>query len=126
MEEIEITRTMEHISANQRLYFYACKQGSLDATYNQINRWFGIANIDVDVEFRRQGIGKLLLRSALATAQEVDARFIHAAIISRECLDAMESVFGLDALVIQERGMYEYADGTRGIGANAALWYEIK
>jgi hypothetical protein len=48
----------------------------------------------------------MLLHTAKDHAQDIGAKAIVAAIISRECLDAMESVFGEEAINVETRGDY--------------------
>lgn len=79
----------------------------VEVIFDPNTRWFGIANFDVEKEHRRRGIGKTLLREALNFANDLDARLIHAAIISREYLDAMTQVFGEETINVAELGGYE-------------------
>jgi GNAT superfamily N-acetyltransferase len=112
---------------NRMVYEFETTHGMLDSVLDPAIGWLGIANIDVERGHRRQGIGKALLRAALEFAQEQDVRYVHAAIISRECLDAMVSVFGEDALQIKNTGSYEEEGSADSISmTQASLWYEVK
>ncbi len=108
------------------MYDLTYPHGLLQASYDQTPRWFCIANIDVEEDFRRQGIGKLLLRRSVSLAEEVGAQLIYAAIVSRESLDMMTSVFGEEAVKIRQVGSYApHADNPED-KTGAMLWYELK
>ena len=102
------------------LYEMRCDNGELDATYDSEIRWFNIANLDVGLRHRRNGIGKLLLRESLVLAEELDAKLIYAIIISRECLDAMRSVFGDKWISVHNEGSYA-AEENFGIDRASAI-----
>jgi len=104
--DLRISTEVETSSSGQIVYLLKADHGSLEATFRPEVGWFGIANLDVDKSHRRQGIGKALLRYAFSEAEELDARLIHAAILSRECLDAMRTVFGEEAIIADEEGTY--------------------
>lgn len=99
-----IVRTRE--AGNTRFFELLTDHGSLDATLHSITRWFGISGIQVDVDYRGRGIAKTLLRQALYIAETQDARLIYAAVVSRESIDAMRSVFGDGAVQVDEIGTY--------------------
>lgn len=125
ISDIEVSSSQ--VSGNDFVYEFNCGVGYLNATFNQISGWFGISLIDVERAERRQGIAKLLLRKSLEVATEINARFIYAGIISRECLDAMEAVFGADALIVKDRGTYTapYETYDRQ-DADAVLSFQLK
>lgn len=93
-------------TGNMRFFELSTEHGYLDATLHAITGWFGIAGISVEVDYRGRGIAKTLLRQALYVAETQDARLIYAAAISRESIDAMRSVFGDEAVQIDEIGTY--------------------
>lgn len=86
-----------------------------------------IACFDVRREFRCQGIGKALLRKTRDEALRRDVHLIIASIISRECIDAMVSVFGPEAVHIAPMGTYDATAGGYEQGdAGAVLLYTLK
>ena len=80
--------------------------GGAENTYRSDAGLYCVANLDVAQDKRRQGIGKLLLEASHTHALKVGARAIYGAIISRECLDAMRSVFGTESVTIDLLGSY--------------------
>ena len=108
------------------LYLLTTKYGGIDALYNKDTKHYTIANFDVDRSARREGIGKNLLDTSKIHARELGAEIIKAAIISRECLDAMSAIFGEDSIIIDQKG--EYAPIGQDISdtpTSAMLWHEL-
>lgn len=102
--------------------------GYLTASYNEAIGIFLIADIKVDRLSRRQGIGKQLLRQALGEAQKVQAKAVVASIVSRECLEAMQVVFGEESLTIDSIGPYLGSGDLPPAGdqkTSAGLWYQL-
>lgn len=108
-------------TGNMRFFELSTEHGSLDATLHAITGWFGIANVVVDVDYRGRGIAKSLLRQALSVAEAHDARLIYASVISRESIDAMRSVFGDEAVQVDEMGTYTPSDEPDRYDASACL-----
>jgi GNAT superfamily N-acetyltransferase len=88
-------------------YEFQTEHGYLDASYDLSTNHFGIKMVHVESSHQRQGIGKELLQAALQQARQTDARYIVGLVISRECLDAMQAVFGEEALIVKSLGFYE-------------------
>ncbi len=78
--------------------------GFLEASFDNVTDIFDIEMYYSAVP--RKGLGKLLLRSALGLAEEVQAELITACIISRTSLDSITEVFGSDAVTVKSRGDY--------------------
>jgi GNAT superfamily N-acetyltransferase len=98
----------------------------LVASYNLPWGFFYISDIHVEPALRRNNIGKQLLSVALEAAQEKDASMIMSAIVSRECLDAMRSVFGSNALQVLEEGTYQDpTNPTPNLDARAGLTFHL-
>lgn len=76
--------------------------GSHDPDFNH----FLIADIWVKPSMRENGIGKELVRMAQTEALRLGISKIVASIISRESLDVMISVFGENAVNIEQLGNY--------------------
>lgn len=104
---------------------YDTEHGTLDVTFDRRTGWFGIANITVDKEHRREGIARSLIEQARQDALAEGARVIYAAIISRECILLMQDVFGPDAVTIDEFGTLSPTDGPDRYDANATLMVEL-
>jgi GNAT superfamily N-acetyltransferase len=108
------------------LFHIATEHGSIEATFSNSAGWYTIASFDVDAEHRRKGIGKELLRASLDHARSVGASYIMAAIISRECHDAMTAVFGEESISTESLGSYEQDDTPRREArTSATLWFEL-
>ena len=122
MDKPKIEIASETVGTNV-LYTFTTEHGFLDASHQPTVGWFGIANVDVEPPFRRRGIGKALISCAFERA--LDAKMIYAAILSRECLDAMASVFGQEAVSIQELGSYTPADQPDNYNTHASLFLEL-
>lgn len=88
------------------VYTITTQHGSLDATFRPNVEWFCVANVDVERAHRRQGIAKLLLQVALEKARQDGAKLVYSAVTSRECLEAMKTVFGEEAISIEREGTY--------------------
>jgi hypothetical protein len=110
----------------QHLYELDCEHGHLDASFDPFIKWVCISNLDVDTDFRRQGIGKMLLRESITLSQELNANLIYAAIISRECLDAMRAVFGTEHISVVNEGEYETPDTKPAFVTCAMLHYDLR
>lgn len=67
---------------------------------------FVIDDLDVREDVRRNGLGKQMLRIALAEAERSNAERITSVIISAECLVAMRGVFGDDSIEVMEEGHF--------------------
>ena len=109
-----------------KLYDFEAGHGVLDAIYQPEVGWFCISNIEVEPQYRRQGLGKLLLRAAFTEAERLRARLIYAAITSRECSDAMSEVFGETAIKVSREGTYTPNGSSDRYDAQAMLWLELK
>ena len=94
---------------NANHFDFITQDGIMDSSFQPAIRLYTITNIDVIPVCRRQGIGKALLRAALLHAEELDARNIIAAITTRECFDAMSTVFG-DSVMADQVGDYTTDD----------------
>lgn len=80
---------------------------------------------DLQVTRQRRGIGKLLLQSGLEHAAEVQADYIESMIISRECLQAMRSVFGHERLTVEREGKYNSEIISDADVTSAHLYYPL-
>ena len=109
----EVIRSSDQLEESM-LTIYNTEGGEADSIFRSDIRLFTITNIDVLPEHRRQGIGKVILENMKAHARELGAVTIMSAILSRECLDAMVSVFGDEYINVAEEGTYhspeEYPD----------------
>ena len=69
-----------------------------------------------------------MLETVRSHAAAVGAKRIVASIVSRECLDAMASVFGMENITVEEEGTYhpveEFGESSRG-DTRALLIYPI-
>lgn len=65
-----------------------------------------VDDIEVDRDKRRRGLGEALLRAVKAHAEELQVEQVTATIVSRECLDAMCRVFGVDSVQVRRLGNY--------------------
>jgi hypothetical protein len=113
---------------NQRSYDFAFESGTLTSAFRENERLYKISNLEVsDRGERRRGVGKGLLRVALGHAESLEARTVLAIIISRECLDAMEAVFGEDSIEVLDRGGYapEGHDQCLESPTRALLWKQL-
>jgi hypothetical protein len=101
--------SIEHVTTfgDKQIYHIQSSYGGVEVIFTPDDRIYQIANFDVSE--RRQGHGKNLLRTSAEHAEALGARAVIAAIISRECLDAMSSVFGQEHIEIDALG--EYAPG---------------
>lgn len=107
MAHISYETTRQERSDGSTIYTLSADHGELVGISRHDSGWFCIANLDVDEGYRRQGIGKALLRGCLEIAVEDQAQLVYAAIVSRECLDAMVGVFGADNVSVTATGEYE-------------------
>ena len=87
-------------------------------------RTLSIVSIDTDTGYTRNGIGKMLLRTSLEIAQGHEAEEITSLLITRECIHAMRSVFGDEAVNISRLGTYGKND-QYNFDAVAVLQYEV-
>lgn len=102
--DIVINYTGSHGGADY--YGISTEHGNIDASYLPDHGWYTIANFDVDQDVRRNGIGKQLLSASKEHARALGASVIMSAILSRECYDAMASVFGEDNIDVYTLGNY--------------------
>jgi GNAT superfamily N-acetyltransferase len=100
--------TVQEVERRQTciIYHITTAFGGLETTYRTNCGWYQLVNLDVDPDHRRQGIGKGLLMTGLEHARKLNATKVIASIISRECLDAMTSVFGEEHIDICKKGDY--------------------
>jgi len=126
MPEIDISVEVMEPSRGHFVYSFDTDHGALDASYDQEARRFCISSIFVNKENSRQGIGKALLQASYDKAREIEARVILSVIISRECVEAMEAVFGPSAVRVMERGSYTPMGEQNHQDADAMLWLFIK
>lgn len=108
------------------VYAFTAEHGILDATFRPNPGDFCIANVDVDLEHRHRGIGKALVCSALEEAQRLDARSVYAALISRESIALMTSVFGEEAVTIGHLGTFTPKGYPVKRDADAVLLLKLK
>lgn len=103
-------------------------RGEMVTTFRESTRYYTINDLDVVRAHRRQGIGKLLVGTALEHARELQADLLVAAIISRECLDVMTSVLGPDNVSVKNSGGYAPAgeDSNRDRPTMAAVMYHLR
>jgi len=87
-------------------------------------RTLNILSIETDPKFTQRGIGKLLLRTSLELAHERQADEITSFMITRECIHAMRSVFGDEAMTIEQLGTFGDED-EYNFDAKAILHYEV-
>ncbi|GEM_PF-2438222 len=92
------------------IYHIQHANGAIEASYYQASRLYEVHSLDVDPDKRRLGIGTLLLRTGRDHAQILGASCITASIISRECLQVMENVFGPDGITVFLRGEFAADD----------------
>lgn len=104
--------------------------GHINGSYNK--QIFTIHNFEVEPQMRRRGLGKALLTAAKVEAEKLQAKGVHATIVSREAYDAAKSVFGEDALIVNSLGNYRmepkrllHRRPKVYVGANATLWYKL-
>jgi GNAT superfamily N-acetyltransferase len=125
--EAPITRRItRNNNVYRNVFELVASHGTLDAEYDLTTGGLEIASVDVEPVFRGQGIGKALLRSALEIAQEQEARFISADIVSRECIDMMRVVFGEKAVQVIEEGDYLRPNGVGLSETQATLRFEVE
>jgi len=115
----------ENSGTRSQLYTLEDDKSLIDVTFDPLTRWLCIANVDVKPQYRRQGLAKIMLLEAVNLAEGLDATLIYSAIISRECLEAMESVFEQDAIRIVNRGTYTLPGERERYDANAILRIDI-
>lgn len=106
-------------------YLITATGGKLRAILFPIEKCLALSDFFVDPEYRRRGIGKALVTQALRIAENEDAASVAAAIVSRECLDVMRSVFGEDALRVTLEGEYS-PPGEDLYGTSASLDYRLE
>jgi len=120
--EQPVTVNFDTDEQGRRIFAITTKHGSLDATFRPEIAWFCIANVDVERRFRGRGTAKMLLEQSIKTAKENEAALMYSAITSRECLDAMTTVFGLEAIKVTEQGTYTPDGEVDRHDTSAALW----
>lgn len=126
MNDLNITISHDSHNNGADIYRITTEAGAIDAVHHPSEMRYTIANFDVYLQ-RRRGIGKELLRASRNHAKTLGAKVIFAAIISRECLDAMKAVFGEDAVHVSELG--DYASEGEDYSQNptaAVLYVEIE
>lgn len=119
-----IERTYRGLVYGAEEYAFDTDHGSMLTTFRTIPRMYYIVLLGVDQGHQRRGIGKSLLRAGLAHAEELDASRIHSKIVSRECLDAMRSVFS-DAVTVEQLGDYRDKEDYPKHATSATLHYEL-
>lgn len=120
--EVRIEQT-DYTDGDKLFELYA-EHGDLAAIWEPNDGSFYIANIDVEADFRGQGIGKALLQKSKEIAEEqVDIKYIYSIIISRECLAAMQAVFGVNNVKVNEVGTWESEKKLGEPRTSALLWY---
>ena len=122
--DLDITITHDSHFNNSDIYRISTELGGIDAVYHPKELRYTIANIDV-YSHRRRGVGKELLRVSQSHARELGARVIFAAIISRECLDAMTSVFGEEFIYTSQVGTYAPAGADYGKVPTSAVLHVV-
>jgi GNAT superfamily N-acetyltransferase len=102
--------------------------GQLDSVFRFSSRIYTVTNIDVEPEFRRRRIGTTLVETARDHARYIGADAIMAAIVSRECLDVMNRVFGEEHIEVYLLGKYaeEGVRITEETATSAGLWYDLR
>lgn len=123
MTDISVVRTSDY---NDAQYFeHLSPSGHVTCVYREKIGQYTIAEIEVEEKYRRQGMGKMLLRSSLEHAKQIKASYLVSFIISRECLDAMTSVFGVENVQITQAGRYGDDVVTEEDATSAMLYYEL-
>ena len=91
---------------NTQYFEMLASHGHLTTVFRHESGQYTLADIEVEKEFRRQGIGKLLIQSALEHAVSIEASYAQALIVSRECLKAITQVCGSENVDITRKGTY--------------------
>lgn len=99
--------------------------GYLISHYTPEDGRYDLIDLEVERRQRGRGIGKLLLREADVHARMLQARVMTASIISRECLDAMTSVYGEEHIQVRDVGQYQPEDETDIYTTNATLYRRL-
>lgn len=116
---------VESSEFNKSKFFYlVTEHGSADLTLNTAG-WLWVSNIDVDVNHRRNGIGRSLLEKTREIAVEQQARVICAALISRESVVLFGNFFGEENLSVFKLGEFTDEHGLGGEPASASMWYRM-
>lgn len=108
---------------SQLAFMFKHRYGYLSSLYTPEDGRYLIDDIEVERRERSQGIGKLLLRHAEQHAQILQSRVIVATIISRECIDAMSTVFGTEHVEVRDAGEYG-GDGDEHLYDASAILYK--
>lgn len=104
---------------------YGSVRTYLDTDANRLH----IDDIVVSADQRRKGIGNALLRSVRLLAEEIQAEEVTARIVSRECLDAVQRVFGAKSVHVRVKGDYDPGKGQMPEGhvrTSATLRHQLK
>lgn len=126
MSNVLIDVTLRKRSGFEEYYEVSAEHGYADVTFDSRTHWLGIANIFVEPEFRKNGFGKAILNQCVELADDLQAKCIYAAIISRESLSAFRSVFGEDALTIGREGTFTPEGEKPRHDADAMMWFELR
>jgi GNAT superfamily N-acetyltransferase len=110
------------------IFKITAQQGYIYGAYRNAHRIYSIADFEVERRYRRQGIGRQLATAALQHAKSLEADVLMAAIVSRECLEVMEQVFGPEHIQVAARGLYDLDEGVFDDSqrASALLWYDMR
>lgn len=123
MTDITVICTSNH---NDALYFeHLGPNGHLTCVYRENIGQYTLADIEVEERHREKGLGKLLLKSSLEHARQIKANYLVSMIVSRECLDAMTSVFGAENIQVEQKGKYIDDIETEDDATSALLYYEL-
>ena len=124
MSDIEIKVEEIPYDSHSRLFELTADHGFANVTLNR-QGWLGIANVDVERGYRRRGIGKALLAETVNLANELDARYIYADIVSRESILAFKQIFGEESVNVKDLDSFTQEGEADRYNASAKLWYEV-
>lgn len=103
--------------------------GDLIYSFYPDSGWMNLSALDVDTDFRGNGIAKNMLRYSKDLAEKLGAKLVIGAITSREAYDAVVAIYGPEHVEIAHLGDYmppgidypEFGDD----GTNATLLYPV-
>lgn len=89
------------------------EHGTMLVSYDVGRRTLDLVDLNVEHLYRRQNIGKELLSYGRYVAEQVGARAVIAAIVSREAYEAARTVFGDESLHVDKLSNFlEPEDGS--------------